>query len=62
MEETPTLGQQLAARRQIVESQCVVCGKPIRGTVRRRLCSNRCKVEAYQQRRRAAQAEAGEQG
>ena len=60
--ETPTTtdatvseqARALAAQRRIVDSNCEVCGTPIRGTKKRRYCSNRCRVAAF---RRAVKRE-----
>jgi hypothetical protein len=50
------LGRQLVARRRIVEGSCAVCGTAISGTVRRKYCSNRCRVAAYTERKRKRRA------
>jgi predicted nucleic acid-binding Zn ribbon protein len=54
------LGRQLVARRRIVESSCAVCGTAISGTVRRKYCSNRCRVAAYTERKREQRAKEAE--
>ncbi|MDQ3705609.1 MAG: hypothetical protein M3437_10385 [Chloroflexota bacterium] len=46
------LGRQLAARRQLVEGNCQICGKPFVGTKKRKYCSNACAVAAYEKRQR----------
>jgi hypothetical protein len=38
--------RQLAAMRRIVDGYCIVCGTPIRGTTKKRYCSNRCAKRA----------------
>jgi hypothetical protein len=44
----------LVSLRRIVDGTCLVCRAPIRGTVRRRYCSNACKMRAKGQRKKAA--------
>ncbi len=43
-------GRALAAARRIVESTCEMCGKPIRGTRKRKYCSHACAQRAYYRR------------
>lgn len=42
----------LAASRRIVSRHCEMCGKPMKGTVRRRYCSAACDSRAYYGRHR----------
>lgn len=51
-------GRYFARKRRIVESACLVCGKPIVGLARKMYCSGRCQVRAHRQR----QQQAGEAG
>jgi hypothetical protein len=45
-----------AARRRRVTIDCVICGRGVTGTVRRRYCSVACKLRAARQRRDAGTA------
>lgn len=44
-----------AGRRRRVTRACSVCGKLMEGTVRRRFCSDACKLRAQRQKVRAQQ-------
>jgi hypothetical protein len=44
-------GRRFAALRQVVTSRCEICGTEITGTLKRRYCSNKCRVKASRQRR-----------
>jgi hypothetical protein len=55
-------GRQIAAHRQIVTTRCEVCGKEITGTLKRRYCSNACRVRAFRQRHQPAPVPAATAG
>ncbi len=48
----------LAARRRVIETRCGSCGRTIRGTRRRRYCSDVCRVRAMRRRQRAERHQA----
>ena len=54
--ELSEFGRALAAARRIVEGTCEMCGKPIKGTRRRRYCGHTCAQRAYDARKRAERA------
>jgi hypothetical protein len=54
-EELSRFGRYLASRRPIVSGQYEICGKPFKGTTKRRYCSNTCAQRAVRQRQREAQ-------
>jgi hypothetical protein len=49
-------GRRFAALRQVVTSRCEICGDEITGTLKRRYCSNKCRVKASRQRRQGEPA------
>lgn len=53
--EATRIGKALLALRTIVDSECVVCGTPIRGMKRRRYCSSRCKVADWRAKQKQAE-------
>jgi hypothetical protein len=55
-EELSRFGKYMASRRRTVEGECEICGKPTKGTTKRRYCSNTCAARAYRERRRQNQA------
>jgi len=46
-------GRYRASKRRRVDSQCVICGKPIHGLVTRMYCSAACSQKAYRERLKA---------
>jgi ferredoxin len=50
--DVSTAGRTLAAHRRIEPRQCVVCGREMIGTSRRKYCGNTCMVRAYRRRQR----------
>lgn len=47
LEVARRVAAEYAARRQIVEHTCEVCGKSFRGTTRARYCSSACRQRAH---------------
>ena len=45
-------GQDLQAMRKIVDSKCVICGEPIRGTKKKKFCSNKCQQKDKYQKQK----------
>ncbi len=54
-EQQAEWGRRLAAQRKPHTGRCQLCDRPIAGTVRKRYCSDYCRVKAGRQRQRAAE-------
>ncbi len=52
MDETPSIGQQLAALRRPRERICAVCGRTFTTIGRGIYCGSTCQKRAYRQRKR----------
>lgn len=49
------VAKEVASRRRIVRGQCLVCGRPFQGTVRRMYCSHACAQRAHYRRKKGQQ-------
>ena len=57
MVTTTEAARVLAAQRKVTLRQCVVCGKEMEGTSRKKYCGNTCMVRAYRERKQQAQSD-----